>query len=106
MKGVYLDDAQEPRAAAFPAFYPVAGHRVPLGSASQQSKAFQSGTRLVLVTSTSECFIKIGENPVATTSDLFIVRGVAYYFGVQASQKIAAIQESNPGGTLSIIEAL
>lgn len=80
---------------------------------THQSKAY-TGTAGVIdnaVTSsiirvilTSAGYIKIGANPTATTSDVYMPAGVPEYFRVNAgTDKVSAIQAS-AGGTLHVTE--
>lgn len=59
---------------------------------------------VVRVAATADCYIAVGESPVATTSDVFLPAGVPEYFTVNKGvDKIAAIRAS-VDGVLSITE--
>lgn len=51
---------------------------------STASAAFQSDTRMILVTVEARCHFEIGETPVATSASFPLEPGVPYTFGVPA----------------------
>lgn len=67
------------------------------------SNAFGAQTRVIRVASTTDCHIKIGDAPTATTSDHVLPAGVVEYIVVDPSDKLAAIQVAG-GGSLSVTE--
>ncbi len=61
---------------------------------------------VIRIASTTDCYIAIGENPVATVADVFVPGGVPEYFTVRAGiDKVAAIR-AVADGTLSVTEMI
>ena len=87
----------------FQAIYIGTNQTVSITGTSAQSSAFQTGARIVRLFATQDCFVAIGSNPTATTSDCFMPSGLVQYFGVQEGQKLAVIRSSS-NGTLYITE--
>lgn len=56
---------------------------------SAQSAAFASGTNLVVIDTDEQVYVKIGNNPTATTNDLRIPAGQRQEFTVTAGNKVA-----------------
>jgi len=59
------------------------------------------GTNVVRVIATTDCYIKIGASPTATSSDVFLLANAAEYFGCDPADKVSAIQVSS-GGTIHV----
>lgn len=58
------------------------------------------------IAATTDCFIAVGENPVATAADVFLPAGVPEYFTVRAGiDKVAAIRAATDGA-LSVTEMI
>ena len=64
------------------------------GTSAQCTTAMHDNTRVMRLASTKHCFVKIGDNPTATTSDTFLPRNQPEYFAVPqtGSTKVAAIR--------------
>ncbi len=61
---------------------------------------------VIRIAATTDCFIAVGENPVATTADVFLPAGVPEYFTVRAGiDKVAAIRAATDGA-LSVTEMI
>lgn len=103
-KGVYLSDAIESKGANFPAIRPGTSQRLAFKSGAVSSEPFGTGTELILLTSTDHCYVKFGENPVATPLDIFIVAETPYYFGVTPGERLSVLPVQG-AGDLSVIEA-
>lgn len=94
-----------------PAIEPSIAQKILISAASVQSAAFAidptdfKGTTVIRVFPTKDCYIKMGDNPTATTSDFFCPGGILQYFGVEPGQKIAVIQDTT-AGVLHIMEGL
>lgn len=54
-------------------------------AASVQSNALATGTAIVRIIATSDCFIKVGVNPTADTTGIFIPADSIEYFGVDST---------------------
>jgi len=65
--------------------------------------AIGSGTNKVRVVVTTAAYIKIGESPTATTSDVYMPADSPEYFTISAGEKVAAVQVSS-GGNLHVTE--
>ena len=68
-----------------------------------QSSAISDQIRVVRILSSSDCFVLVGVNPTATSSDAILVAANTEYISVRPGEKISAIQ-SSAGGTLFITE--
>lgn len=55
------------------------------------------GANAVRLVSTTDCFVDIGLDPVATNSDMFLPAGVPEYFSLPPGGKVSAIQVSAAG---------
>jgi len=55
----------------------------------------------VRLVSTTDCFVRIGNNPTATTADMYLVAGVPETFGIGLNDKVSAVQVSS-GGTIYV----
>ena len=86
-----------------PALTPGDSQRVAVGSSSTQSTALSSETIIVRVVADVDCYLAFGDNPTATTSDLFLAAGSAEYFGVTPATKIAVLYTGS-NGYLNIVE--
>lgn len=64
---------------------------------STQSSALNARTTVVRLVATTNCHVKFGSNPTATTSDIYLPAGVVEYFKVSASDKVAAIKNADAG---------
>jgi hypothetical protein len=62
-----------------------------------------SQTRQVRVVVTTAAYIKIGNSPTATTSDVYMPADSPEYFTCTPGQKVSAVQVSS-GGTLHVTE--
>lgn len=65
--------------------------------------AVGAGTNKVRVVVTSAAYIKIGKDPTATTSDVYMPADSPEYFTIRPGEKIAAVQVST-GGNLHVTE--
>jgi hypothetical protein len=72
---------------------PVAEQKVTF-TTTTQSAAFNAATRLIRVHPTSICSIAIGANPTATTSTMRLAADAVEYFGVNAGDKIAFVDNT------------
>ena len=73
------------------------------GTSAAITNAFGAGVTVIRVVSTTDCFIKFGSAPTATTSDMPLIANVVEYFGASPGVKIAAIQKAS-AGTLYVTE--
>lgn len=73
------------------------------GTAGTITDAVATGTLKVRVVVTTAAFIKIDNNPTATSSDVYLPADSPEYFTIAAGQKVSAIQVSS-GGTLHVTE--
>lgn len=97
-----ISDTQ-PHAQTFESIIPGVSQNVAFSSSSAQSAAFQSSTSIIQLVATQVCFIKMGSNPTATSSDMYIPANTVVRVGVTAGQKLAVIR-SSADGTLYITE--
>ncbi len=68
------------------------------------SAAFHSGTQIILVSCSTDCYYLVGSAPVASsTTGSLLIANKLQYVGVAGGQKISAIQ-SSATGTLNITE--
>ena len=77
-----------PQAAIQPS---VATQTVAIAGSSTQSNPFNSKTNLVRITSDAVCSYLFGSNPTATATTPRLGIGVAEYFSVRPSDKVAVI---------------
>lgn len=90
--------------ANLPVMGPAASQSVAIGATSAQATdAIGAGIRVVRLVATSDCHVKIGSNPTATTADLFLPAGCVEWLIAHPGQKVAAIQ-SSASGTLYVSE--
>ncbi len=87
----------------FQAIVPGDSHTRSVGASSAQSAQVGTKTSIVRLFCTVDCFIKIGANPTAAATDMFLPGGIIEYYGCNPGDKVAAIQSST-GGTLYITE--
>lgn len=73
------------------------------GTAGTISNAVGNGCFKVRVVVTSAAFVKIGNSPTATSSDVYMVADSPEYFTITPGMKVSAIQ-SSAGGTLHVTE--
>lgn len=73
------------------------------GTAGTISNGVGAQTYAVRVIVTSAAYVKIGDSPTATTSDVYMPAGIAESFTITPGQKVSAIQVS-AGGTLHVTE--
>jgi hypothetical protein len=73
------------------------------GTAGTITNGFGTQTKTVRVIVTSAAFVKIGNSPTATSSDMYMAANVPEYFTVSPGQKASAIQVS-AGGDLHVTE--
>ena len=73
------------------------------GTAGTIDNAITTGTQKVRVICTSAAYIKVDNDPTATTADVYIGADSPEYFTITAGQKVSAIQVSS-GGTLHVTE--
>jgi hypothetical protein len=73
------------------------------GTAGTISNVVGSQTRQVRVVVTTAAYIKIGNSPTATTSDVYMPADSPEYFTCTPGQKVSAVQVSS-GGTLHVTE--
>lgn len=78
-----------------------AAEDVTTGVASAQSTAAPSGTYWARIVTTVACRYLVGANPTALATSAYLPPNVVEYVPVEATQKIAAIQEA-AAGKLSI----
>lgn len=62
-----------------------------------------NGVGIVRLMSTTDCYVKFGVSPTATTNDMYIAAYQPEYFKINAGEKVAAIQVS-ASGTLGVTE--
>ena len=74
-----------------------------LVTAVQVTNAFGGSTRVLRIVATENCYYKVGANPTATASDIYLPAGTVEYIAVAPGEKISAIREANDG-TLNITE--
>jgi hypothetical protein len=73
------------------------------GTAGTITNAVGAETKTVRVICTSAAYIKIGKNPTATTSDVYVPAGIPEVFRIGAGEKVSAVQAS-AGGSLHVTE--
>lgn len=87
-----------------------AHHVAYTGTAARNTTAFDSKTRVIIITASSDCYYKLGGSGVtATSADHFLPGGSIFYLavgggkGTEQSSHISVIQSSD-AGTLHISE--
>jgi hypothetical protein len=73
------------------------------GTAGTITNAIGSGSYKVRVVVTSAAYVKVGDSPTATNSDVYMAADAPEYFSCTPGQKVSAIQVS-AGGTLHVTE--
>lgn len=73
------------------------------GTAGMITNGVGAQCRRVRVFVTSDAYVKIGDSPTATTSDMYMTAGLAEYFTITPGQKVSAVQVS-AGGNLIVTE--
>jgi hypothetical protein len=73
------------------------------GTAGTIANGFGAQTKTVRVIVTSAAYVKIGNSPTATSSDMYMAANVPEYFTVSPGQKASAVQVS-AGGDLHVTE--
>jgi hypothetical protein len=78
---------------------------VSIGFSAAQSAVFNHRTTLIRIFNTVDCFIEVGESPVATSADsIFCAGGIYHYFGVKPNERLSVIAGSPTAGTLYLME--
>ena len=86
--------------------YPVEGGAQSVAytaTASATASAVGPQTRRVLISASSDCHIRFGATPVATTADTFVPANSTMFLSIRPGQKVSAVQDS-AGGTLWVSE--
>jgi hypothetical protein len=73
------------------------------GTAGTIANAIGTGVTKVRVVVTSAAYIKIDNNPPATTADVYLPADRPEYFSITPGQRVSAVQVST-GGTLHVTE--
>lgn len=73
------------------------------GTAGTIASGISTFVRTIRVIVTSAAYVKIGDSPTATTSDMYMAANVPEYFTVSPGQKVSAVQAS-AGGDLHVTE--
>ena len=73
------------------------------GTAGTIATAIATGVTAVRVVVTSAAFVKVGNDPTATTSDVYMAANVPEVFTITPGQKVSAVQVA-AGGTLHVTE--
>jgi hypothetical protein len=73
------------------------------GTAGTITNAIGSGSYKVRVVVTSAAYVKVGDSPTATSSDVYMAADAPEYFSCTPGQKVSAIQVS-ASGTLHVTE--
>ncbi|SCB51661.1 hypothetical protein GA0061099_10214 [Bradyrhizobium yuanmingense] len=73
------------------------------GTAGTIDNAIGSSVYKVRVVVTSAAYVKVGDSPTATSSDVYMAADAPEYFSCTPGQKVSAIQVS-AGGTLHVTE--
>jgi hypothetical protein len=73
------------------------------GTAGTITNVVASQTYKVRVLVTTDAYIKIGNSPTATTSDVYMAAFEPEYFTITPGQKVSAIQVT-AGGSLHVTE--
>lgn len=76
---------------------------VAIGAASAASTAFSAETYKVRVKVTSDCRVRITQNPTAISTDTYMSAGDTEWFTCNPGEKIACIQVS-ASGTMNVTE--
>ena len=73
------------------------------GTAGTIAHAIGTGVTKVRVVVTSSAYIKVDNNPPATTADVYLPAERPEYFSITPGQRVSAVQVS-AGGTLHVTE--
>jgi len=73
------------------------------GTAGTITNAIGNGVQKIRVVVTSTAYVKIGNSPTATSSDVYMPADTPEYFTVTQGMKVSAIQVSG-AGTLHVTE--
>ena len=73
------------------------------GTSAATTDAFGDSTTTIRVVSTTDCYLKFGAAPVATSSNMLLPANVVEYFAATPGVKLAAIQKT-VSGTLYVTE--
>ena len=73
------------------------------GTSAAVTNAFGTGTTIIRLVSTTDCYLKFGATPTAVSTDMLLPANVVEYFGATPGVKIAALQRST-AGTLFVTE--
>ena len=103
MSRLVSDNAAPYGGGAFQAIVPGTSQTVAYTGTAAQSSAFQLTTTLIRVIASTDCYLRFGSNPTATTSDMLLLANIPEYFGVTPGEKVSAIR-STASGTLYITE--
>jgi hypothetical protein len=66
-------------------------------AANAISNAFGAGTQVVRIVPTTAAYVKVGNSPTATTSDVYMKAGEAEYFVVTPGMRASAIRVTTNG---------
>lgn len=85
--------------------YRIGTHQVAAftSAANGITNAFGTGTDVVRVVSTTGCYVKIGNTPTATTSDVYLPANTVEYFVAAPGMKASAIRVAT-NGSLHVTE--
>jgi hypothetical protein len=87
----------------FQAIYIGNSQAIAVGGSSVASSSIQEISTIVRLYTNTDCFVAIGQNPVATASSLFLPAGSTEYFAANSFDKVAVLQAA-AAGTLYITE--
>jgi hypothetical protein len=73
------------------------------GTAGTISSAVGAQTYCVRIVVTTAAYVKIGDSPTATSSDMYVAPSREEYFTCSPGQKVSAIQVAS-GGSLHVTE--
>lgn len=73
------------------------------GTAGTITNGISTGIYKIRVVVTSAAYVKVGDDPTATSSDVYMAADAPEYFFCTPGQKVSAIQVS-AGGTLHVTE--
>jgi pyrroline-5-carboxylate reductase len=66
-------------------------------AANAISNAFGAGTQVVRIVPTTAAYVKVGNSPTATTSDVYMKAGEAEYFVVTPGMRASAVRVTTNG---------
>jgi hypothetical protein len=89
----------------FQAIYPGCSTHVTFGAVTATT-LFGSGTQLVRLHASEDCFIAIGNSPTATTTTIFLPADTTEYFCVSGSTDRISVISNGTSGVLHVTEAL